>query len=171
MTTPSPPNICCYPSVLRSRCRRDSVVGMGTNKCAVLGRRSFSILHTAHPASYCSMYRRLSPKVKRLVNAVTLHPSSSEVKMSWTTPFPSRCLGSLDKEAFIVQWNFLWQTATSRWEGHRSLSGASSDQFLFYQTNSTPCRRGQSSSNVGKSSHIDAAVCPKNFTEFCRRDS
>ena len=35
----------------------------------------------------------------------------------------------------------------------------------------TGCGDGVISRNVEKPSHLDAAVCPKNFIEFCRRIS
>jgi hypothetical protein len=142
--------------------------GIGTNKCAVLGRWRF-LFSTTHPASYCSMYRILSPKVKRFVNAVTLHPSGSEVKMSWATPFPSRCLGSFDKEAFIVQWNFLWQTATSKREGHRAYS-----RDLVISFGSTkPTAHSADGDRVPASENLYILTRPparENFTEFCRRE-
>lgn len=142
--TPTALKICCYPSAIRFRWSRDSLVGIGTTQRSILGRGHFSLRHKAHtgsathPAYYCNVHRGLSPKVKRLVNAVTLHPPSADVKMGWATPFPSTCVSSLDK-AFIFE-HFLVQTATSRWECHTAQSTTPIHQFWFYQTVSTPWR-------------------------------
>ena len=150
MTTPPPLKICCYPSVIRSMWSRNSVVAIGTARCSILGRGRF-FSSPKRPHRLCDPPRALLQCVLRPLyegkaadECNYLTSISAEVKMGWAIPFHSRCLRSLDKEAFIIQWNFLGQTATLRWEGHTAHSRTPSYQFWFYQTTSTPWRWGQS---------------------------